>query len=434
MVGQTFTYLYKVTNLTDYPIHMVQITDRVTSNFKAADASPQPENVSNGVATWNFDTLGARESREIRVSGSGNAEGTITTCGWAVYSPILCEPIRVVKANLQLVKTAPDEVVICDPIPITLDVKNTGSSVLKNVVVTDTLPDGLTAANGGNSLRFEAGTLNPGQSRQFTANLQATRTGSFKNMAKATSAQGVEAEDSTTTVVRQPVLTIACDAPDERFAGRPANFCYTITNTGDAVSQNTVVTAPVPSGAIFQGATAGGSLSGSSVVWNIGALAPDASKEVCATFTLAQPGTIQISASAQGSCAAPVSTSCSTKVSGIPAILLEVVDLDDPIEVGSNVTYEITVTNQGSAPATNVKLSCRIEESQEYASGSGATAVSAQGKVITLSPVPSIAPKAKATWRIAVKALEADDVRFSVTMTSDQLGRVVEETEATNQY
>lgn len=434
MVGQTFTYVYKVTNLTDFPIHMVQVTDRVTSNFRASDASPQPDSVSNGVATWSFDSLGGRESREIRVTGSANAEGIITICGWAIYSPILCDPIRVVQADMQLVKSAPSEVLLCDPIPVTFEVTNTGSSVLRDVVVTDTLPAGMTAVNGGTSLRFEAGTLNPGQSRTFSATLQANNTGSYQNMARATSAQGVEAEDSMTTVVRQPVLSIACDAPDERFAGRPANFCFTVTNTGDAVSQNTVITTPVPAGAVFQGATSGGTLSGNMVVWNVGALAPDASKEVCVTFTLEQPGDIRVTGTAQGTCATAVSTSCSTLVSGIPAILLEVIDLEDPIEVGNNVRYEIIVTNQGSSPATNVELVCRLEDSQEYISGSGVTSVSSQDRVITMAPVPSIAPQAQAKWVVTVKALTPGDVRFSVSMNSDQLGRPVEETEATNQY
>lgn len=433
LVGQTFEHTYRVSNLTDYKIHQVTVWDRVTSNFRSDDATPKADSVKEGVATWNLGELGPKESKTIKVRGAAKEEGTITTCGWASYSPIDCEPIKVVKAALQLVKTATPEVLMCDPIAMKLTVKNTGSSALTNVRVTDQLPDGLTSS-GQRSLSFDAGTLAPGQSKEFTFNATAAKTGKFVNMAKATSAQGVNAEDSATTVVKQPVLTIACEAPEERFIGRPMNICYTITNKGDGASANSVVELPVPAGLAFNGATAGGRLADNKVVWDLGNLAPGANKEVCATFVAQAAGTMNFAGTARGACAQPVSTTCHTRVVGIPAILLEVVDIEDPIEVGKDVIYEIIVTNQGSAPGTNIKVVCELEEAQRYVSGSGPTGVSAQGQRVTIAPLQSLAPKGKATWRVIVKANKAENVRFKVSMTSDQITRPVEETESTNQY
>jgi uncharacterized repeat protein (TIGR01451 family) len=433
LVGQPTSYEYRVINLTDYEIREVVVMDQVTSEFKPGDAEPKAESVSGNTAAWRFASLGPKETKVIKVRGTANAEGTIVTCGWATYSPILCEPIKVTKANLQLVKTAPAEVLVCDPIPMKLVVKNTGSSALTQVKVVDTLPDGLTSS-GQKTVTFDAGTLTPGQSKEFALTANAARTGKYVNTAKATSAQGVEAQDTATTVVRKPVLTIACEAPDERFIGRPIDVCVKVANTGDAASAGSVVELPVPSGLTFQGATAGGRLADNKVVWDVGSLAPNASKEVCATFTAATSGTMQFAPSARGQCADPVKSACQTRIAGIPAILLEVIDTDDPVEVGKTTTYVIEVTNQGSAPATNVRLVCDLEDSQEYVSGSGDSAVSAAGQRITMAPVASIAPKAKATWRVVVKATKVSNVRFKTSMTSDQLTRPVEETESTNQY
>ena len=133
-------------------------------------------------------------------------------------------------------------------------------------------------------------------------------------------------------------------------------------------------------------------------------------------------------------CAKPVSTTCTTKISGIPAILLEVIDIEDPIEVGKTETYQIEVTNQGSATDTGIRIACELEAAQEFVSGSGATAVSGQGRTITMAPLAALPPKEKAVWRVVVKATNAANVRFKVTMMSDQLTRPVEETESTNQY
>jgi hypothetical protein len=110
------------------------------------------------------------------------------------------------------------------------------------------------------------------------------------------------------------------------------------------------------------------------------------------------------------------------------------VDLSDPIEVGSEQIYEITVLNQGSADDTGIRLRCFLEESQRFVSGTGSTPVQAEDRTITAEPLAVLAPKATASWRIVVNALAAGDVRFSTELTSDQLQRPVQETEATRQY
>ena len=433
LVGTPISYVYRVTNLTDYELREVVVKDQVTAEFEPSDAEPAAAETSGGNATWRFESLAPRQTVVIRVKGTANKEGTIVTCGWASYHPILCEPIRVVKADLELVKTAPAEVLACDPIPVKLVVKNTGSSAVTQVRVVDTLPAGLTSG-GQSTVSFDAGTLAPGQSKEFTFNANAARTGRYVNTAKATTAQGVEAQDTSTTVVRKPVLTIACEAPEDRFIGRPIDVCIKVSNTGDGASADTIISLPIPAGLTFQGATQGGQVVEGRVVWNAGTLAPSANKEVCATFTASNAGSPQFAPTARGNCADPVNSTCQTRVTGIPAILLEVVDTDDPVEVGKTTTYVVTVTNQGSAPATNVRLVCDLEDSQSYVTGSGDSAVTASGRRITMAPVPSIPSKGKATWRIEVRADKVNNVRFKASMTSDQLTRPVEETESTNLY
>ena len=432
-MGQTFDYTYNVINLTDYTISDVQVTDNLSSGFAASKIDPKPTKLDGNMARWSLGDLGPKEKRVIHVAGTASAEGTITTCGTATYVPILCEPIKVVKPALQLVKKAPADVLTCDVIPMTLTVRNSGSSVLTDVKVTDTMPEGLTSG-GKSSFTFDAGTLAPGASRDFAFNANASKTGKYVNTAKATAAQGVSAEASSTTVVHQPVLTIACETPAERYIGRPFDVCFTVVNKGDVASAGTVVEITLPAGVTVSSTSAGGVSAGGKITWNVASLAAEGTTKVCATVTASTAGEFAFSASAKGNCAAAVTAACRTRVIGIPAILLEVVDLEDPIEVGKNVTYEIEVTNQGSAPGTNIKLVCTMEDTQSFVSGSGATSVSADGKTITLGNLATLAPKAKAIWRIVVRADKAANVRFKTSLTSDQLTRPVSEDESTNQY
>ena len=145
-------------------------------------------------------------------------------------------------------------------------------------------------------------------------------------------------------------------------------------------------------------------------------------------------GTVRNVAKATATCAEGVSASAQTSIEGIPAVLLEVIDLNDPIEVGGNETYVITATNQGSMADTNIAIVCTLEENETYVSSSGATTGRAEGNKVVFQPLASLAPKAQAQWKVVVKAVKAGDVRFKVTMNTDQLTRPVEETESTNLY
>jgi uncharacterized repeat protein (TIGR01451 family) len=229
-------------------------------------------------------------------------------------------------------------------------------------------------------------------------------------------------------------LAIECSAPEKILAGRPAQICLTVRNTGNVAAGNIAVTLPVPAGATVTGTTDGGAVANGNVTWQIADLAPNTGKQVCAVLKSGEPGTLAFTPTARSASAPPAQSDCATKVIGVTAILLEVVDVEDPIEVGKEVNYVIKVTNQGSATGTNIKLICTLPASQEFVSATGATAVQAAEKMLTMSPLPALAPKAAAEWRVMVKAGAEDDARFKVELSSDQFALPIHEDEATQQY
>ena len=232
----------------------------------------------------------------------------------------------------------------------------------------------------------------------------------------------------------KPELALHCAAPAQVPLGRPAKVCLNVRNTGDAPDPKVTVTLPIAAGTVVTDTTEGGVLAEGRVTWTLSNFSANTAKELCATIVSRQIGAMSFDAFASGLISKPVRTSCETKIVGIPAILLEVVDLDDPIEIGKEVTYEIKVTNQGSAPGTNIRIVCRLDTSQEFVSSTGATATQAQDRIVTMESLPTLDPKAVASWRVVVKALEADDVRFKVELRSDQFERPITEDESTRQY
>jgi uncharacterized repeat protein (TIGR01451 family) len=170
------------------------------------------------------------------------------------------------------------------------------------------------------------------------------------------------------------------------------------------------------------------------VNWEISNLAPAAAKHVCATFAMRQLGKLSFAPTASSASVKPVQSACETRIAGVPAILLEVVDIEDPVEVGKEVTYEIRVTNQGTAADTKVLIICKLPDSQEFVSASGPTPARAEGKTVIVEALPSLDAKATVTWRVVVKAVQAADARFQVELSSDQFQQPINEGESTRQY
>ena len=432
-LNSSFDYTLKVTNLTGVDLSDVVIVDMPPSTFKLSSTEPRAD-VAEGKLTWVLGTMPARSSKTIKVSGAASAVGTMTNCATGSYSMVACVATKVVQPAIEIAKTTSDTVMICDPIDYKIVVTNPGTGAATNVVVVDDLPDGLETASGAKQVKFNVGTLDAGQSRNLTARLKATRTGKFTNTAAVTADGGLNAKSSATVTVLQPKLQITKTAPRRTFLGKAVTYNITVKNTGTGDAKNTVVTETLPAGATFLKASDGGISSAGSVVWKVGTLKPGASQNFTVSLRADNKGTLKNTASADADCAEAVSAAASTAVEGIPAILLEVIDEQDPVAVGETTTYLVKVTNQGSAEGTNIKIVCTLEQQAEYVSGTGDTAVTARGKTITMAPVASLAPKKFVTWQVKVKAVGDGDVRFAVRMNSDQITRSVDETEATNFY
>jgi len=432
-VGQDFEYTITVSNLTDCELDEVVVTETIADGLNYKSSTPNASKTGN-LLTWDLGNIAGKGSKVLKVKVAAGGAGTFTDCARVSYREKLCTTIKAVEPKLVLTKAAPAQVLLCDIIPIKLSVRNPGTGIAKNVVITDSLPAGLQTVDGQSSVSINVGDLAPGQSKDYTVNTKAAKTGKYDNKAVAKADGGLSADASTSTVVQQPVLAITKTATEMAYEGRPISYKLTVTNKGDAASANTILTDNLPAGVQFVSATGGGSFVNGAVTWNLGTLAPNASKSVDIAAKAASQGTQLNRAEVKGTCAAAVAATAQTVVKGIPAVLLEVIDVADPIEVGNQETYVITVTNQGSADSNNVTITCKLEDSQGFVSCSGATTGTGSGQTVSFAPLPTLAPKAKAEWRVVVKALKAGDVRFSVEMNTKALTRPVNETESTNQY
>ena len=429
-----FAYLIKVTNLTDMMLTDVAITETLSKEFEFKGSEPTAQSENNKLV-WEIDSLGPKASKSIRITGMATGPNPLEHCTAITHTIRDCAMVKVVEPTLELQRSAPSEAVLCEPIPVDYVVTNTGTGAAQNVQIVDTLPVGLQTTDGKGKVVLDAGTLIAGESRRFSIKLRATKTGAYVSRAIATSASGLRAEsESTMTSVRQPILSITKSGPQRQYLGRAVTYEITVLNKGDGPARDTMVEDLIPPGVSSIEATAGAQTAGSKLVWELGTLEPNASKTVRVSYTPMKEGEVMATATATAYCTETVTDSAKTSITGIPASRLQVIDLEDPVEVSHTTTYLITVVNEGSAADSNVRIVCTLDDKVQYVSSAGATAGSLMGKTVNFAPLRTLEPKAKATWRVVVRGARAGDVRFKVSMHTDQLALPIEHTEATHIY
>lgn len=226
-------------------------------------------------------------------------------------------------------------------------------------------------------------------------------------------------------------LYVEKDMPKQIVIGKPYAYTIRVTNQSDVTVEDVSVNEALPATYVMSTASPEASqVTGQVAQWNFGSLKPKETKVITISGSAKSVGSFKSCTKVFHS-----QTLCHAPELGMPAILLEVVDTEDPVQVGEAEKFYVTVTNQGNAEDTNVVVKVNFEENLDYVSSKGPTAAEKEsGKSVEFAPLASLSPGQKATWEISAKALSEGDHRTSVKLTSDAIQRSVDETEATRIY
>ncbi|MCC7201161.1 MAG: DUF11 domain-containing protein [Nitrospirae bacterium] len=333
----------------------------------------------------------------LQISGASLSNGftltgqaTMTWVGSPPYWSKLGFLVKVSqgKADLSLIKTdSPDPVNVGQSLTYILNITNNGPTQANNVIVTDTLPAGVTfvsavptqgSCSGTGTVTCNLGSIANGANATVTIVVNPTITGTIYNSASVSSAEydydksNNTASKVPTTVNLPPVVPVAdlsiskIDSPDPVMVGDSLLYTITVTNNGPDGATGVKVTDTLPVGVSMSSAIPSqGTCSGTdTVTCDLGSLGSGASATVLITVTPSSTGTIYNSATVTGSendpdisnnTTQPVSTTINSLPSVDADLSITKTDSPDPVPlVGDNLTYTVTVINNGPASATGV--------------------------------------------------------------------------------
>jgi hypothetical protein len=113
---------------------------------------------------------------------------------------------------------------------------------------------------------------------------------------------------------------------------------------------------------------------------------------------------------------------------------MEVADSDDPVEVGTDVTFEIRVANTGSKDETDVKLVCAIPTQMKFKGARGPGKYEVVGNEVVFDVLKNLPARTEATFKVTLTAASKGDARFKATLTAGGLSEPVIRQESTRVY
>jgi uncharacterized repeat protein (TIGR01451 family) len=434
-IGRPADYTIVVRNVCPIAVQQVMVRVRTPAGMSVTATEPKAVSEAN-VLMWELGTLMPKQEKNLTLRMVPDNKGNLGAQAWVTFTGSTSTRIRVCEPKLVLKAQAPEKVMIGDAATFVLTVSNPGDGPVDQVRIHANLSEGLEYPHG-KSVDFDnIGTIPPGESRSVQV-ICGTKAGGMQYCDATAEADGdLKAQDKAAVNVIMPRLLLEASGPKLRYLDRKATYTFKVTNPGDASATNVTVNDVIPPGFKFTGADSGGrhDFSTRTVSWFLGELAPAQSKEVHLEVVAVNPGEFRHKATAQAARGLKEDGEVMTKVIGLSAILLEVVDTDDPIEVGAQTSYEIRITNTGSATETDVKLLCTIPEKMQFVNAQGPSRFHQEGANIVFDVLPRLAPRADAIYRVTVKAMAPGDVRFKTQITSTNLVEPVHEEEATRIY
>jgi uncharacterized repeat protein (TIGR01451 family) len=430
-VGQTLSFTTAAKNDGRLDSQSLMISLPIPDGLEFVSSVPPPiGEPRNGVLEYPFGALPPGQAHAVQTTYKSRRAGPIKSVALMrtaegqtdqqEFNTLITTPE--LKAELLAPKTG----VIDVPINYAIRLTNPGTGDLDEIQMIAQYDPGLeheevkNPANDPklNRLVVKVRGLKAGESRDELLILTPRRVGPLGVRVTASSGN-LESQAQAVVNVTKPNVSLRVDGPSKRYAGRPAEWRITVRNEGDVAQTGVNVRSRLPAELKYIAATRGGTNFGAEVAWNLGTL--KAGEEVVLDLTTEcvrpTPAAEMVTAlTADGGVS--VQRTNRIEIEGIAALKLEMRNEVNPVEVGKNASYLMTITNTGSAPAKLIDIKATASDLLKPIRATGPTKETIAGKFVTFDRIDTLQPGAKVVIRIECQALKEGDARFRVEYTS----------------
>jgi len=397
------------------------ITNTATTEWTSLPGSPGQISPFN---TNSFERTG-------NISDPGGALNNYDAPGQATFT--------VKSADLAVVKTVSDTIPnVGDTVTFTVTLTNNGPDAATNVTVGDPLPAGLqlvsaTPSEGtynGTTGTWTVGTVTTAVPQTLLISATVISPAAQTNVATVTHSDELDPNPSNNTgsATETPQLadlalvkTVSDPTPD---VGDTIAFTVTLSNDGPDTATNGTVTDVLPSGLNFVSATPSqGNYNIGNGLWTVGTVTTTTAQTLTITATVispyAQTNVATISHSDQFDPDKSNNSASAQEIPQVADLQISKVASSPQVIMGQNVTFTLTVHNNGPATATNVTTSDPLPPGLLFIGVGAVSQGSVNGAGISWT-VGTLADGATATLQIITQAIALGPIVNTATVNGAQ--------------
>ncbi|WP_210486733.1 T9SS type A sorting domain-containing protein [Rufibacter aurantiacus] len=459
-IGKEFTYTVTVTNNGPLPATNVIVTDKLdASQLQFVSSSDAAYNSNTGA--WNVGTLAVGASKTLTITAKPVALGTFSTTASQTHT----EADNVTSnnsASASITVQPSADIAVSNSVPktsyyngelvtFTITAQNLGPNAATGVTITDKLPAGLvlqgSAPTGydANSGVWTVGNLALNEIKTLTLTAKATQLGSLTTTATLDSRTNNEVDlngsnnSASTTITVAPAADIAVtNMVSNSSPAQGETITYTIqaVNNGPNNATNVSLANQIPAGLTITGYNASsGTFDAASGTWTVGTIVTSGSQTLTITAKPNATGALTFSTT-QSHTEFDTQSSNNTAASTInvsPAADVAVTNvISSPAKTtyanGDQVTYTVTVSNNGPSAATNVVVTDKLPASLSLVSANSSVGTGTYNAATGSWSVGTLANGASATLTLVAKV----ETSAVITTTASQTHTEFDNTNGNN--
>ena len=405
--GSNVTFTVTATNNGPASATGLQLTDQLPAGLTYVSSTVSGVTTYNSLSgVWTIGLLPNTSTATLTITATVNTNAPATNTATKTAENEADSTAADDTASVTITPVAADVAIsktVSNSVPnqgtnvtFTVTATNNGPSGATGVVVSDPLPAGLTFISATPSLAYNSGTgvwtvgtLANGGSQTLsivatvTGNTAVTNTATKSAEVQPDPVSGNDTASATVTGQAADIAVLKTVSNPTPNVGSNVVFVITATNNGPSNATGVEITDTLPAGLTLVSFTpTAGSYVPATGIWHIGPLANGANQTLSIVATVNTTTAITNTATrTAGNQPDPnaANDSSSATVTGQLADIAITKSVDNPVpDFGTNVTFNLTATNNGPSSATGVQVTDALPAGLTFvsASASGATTYS----------------------------------------------------------
>lgn len=435
IIDQPALFRTVVKNVGKVTARNVKITDKIPLGTRLHDTTPRTSPKRDGEIVWELGNIEPNQEKIAEMRVVPGKEGEIGSVATVSFSAESSAKTVVTRPMLKLEVKAPDKVTIGESVTFEITITNPGTGPANGVVLQEIVPDGLVHAKG-KELINKIGTIKPKDSRRYSLTMQAVKSGPITNYLSVRGDYNLAAEDKSVVNVLAPNLDLKISGSKQRFLERKAVYKLTVANPGTSVAENVDLVLALPSGLKFESTDCSGVYDPKThkVHWALESLPVNKIGEIELVTIPVKTGDQSMTFTGEGSNQLAAEVSHAVNIDGLAATSFSVECLSNPVELGKEAVYEVTVTNRGTKTASNITMALRLSQGMTFMNAEGPTTHRNEKSVLQFEPLAALEPKKERVYKITARCDAPGDHRILVQVVSDDLQQPITKEESTKVF